>query len=91
MNRRQKWLERFQEGMDTASIVPLVEIAGTNRILIENHAGVSGYSSDCICVKVKFGHIQLIGCGLEIAKMTRDQLIIRGRIREVKLCRRDGR
>lgn len=68
---------------------PIVEIAGSQRVLIENHLGVLGYSRERILVKVKFGCIHVCGCGLELLRMTREQLVIRGRIDGVTLQRRD--
>jgi len=68
--------------------VPIVELAGDRRVLIENHQGVRGYSSSCILVKVPFGCIQICGSCLELAKMTREQLVIQGKIDSICLQRR---
>ena len=67
---------------------PIVEIAGDQQVLIENHAGVTAYSRESIQVKVKFGCICICGCGLEMIRMTKDQLVIRGKIEGVTLQRR---
>ena len=91
MKRGEKWLSRITEDMDlSAPSLPLVEIVGTNRVLIENHGGVSGYGPECIRVKVKYGQICICGKYLEIARMTKEQLVITGRIREVKLLGRES-
>ena len=67
--------------------IPLVEIAGDGRVLIENHKGVVEYGTNTIRVKVKYGHICICGSGLELRRMTRGQLIICGRIDAVQLIR----
>lgn len=67
---------------------PIVEIAGERRVLIENHFGVSQYSREKIGVKVKYGFVCVCGCGLELVRMTREQLVIAGRIDSVSLIRR---
>lgn len=67
---------------------PLVEIIENRRVLIENHLGVSEYGESLIRVKVKFGTICISGCNLELARMTKGQLIISGVIESVKLDRR---
>lgn len=67
---------------------PLVEIIENCRVLIENHLGVSEYGASLIRVKVKFGTICISGCNLELARMTKGQLIISGVIESVKLDRR---
>lgn len=93
MKRRGDWMERLAEGLDLPSEpmpgLPLVEISGDRRVLIENHRGVTQYGTDQICVKVKFGHVAIRGCGLELARMTKEVLIICGRIDEVTILRRD--
>lgn len=65
--------------------MPLVELVGEQRALIENHQGVTKYGCCEICVKVRFGEICVSGTSLVIAKMTCEQLIITGRIAAVQL------
>ena len=67
---------------------PIVEIAGEHRVLIENHHGVAAYGKERILVKVKFGSICISGDNLEIARMTKEQLVILGIIHSVELQRR---
>ena len=69
----------------------LVEILGDRRVLLENHCGVTKYSQESICVKVRYGQIQISGCGLCLMKMTKQQIIICGRIEAVSLFRGDGK
>ena len=81
--------EETEMGADSVALRPIVEIAGGERVFIENHCGVMGYSTERILVKVKYGCISVCGCGLQLLRMTREQLIIRGRIDAVSLHRRD--
>lgn len=67
--------------------LPLVEIIDNRRVLIENHHGVNEYGESLIRVKVKAGTICICGCKLELALMTKGQLIINGVIESVKLHR----
>lgn len=69
----------------------LVEIAGTNRVLIEHHHGVQEYSDEKICVSVKYGHIQVLGENLRLCAMTKAQLVISGKIESIALKRRCDR
>ena len=71
----------------TVPRLPIVEIAGESRVLIENHRGVTQYSRESICVKVKFGQVCVNGFALELARMTKGQLVITGRIDSVSLFR----
>ena len=89
----QHWMERLTDGLDLTGEVNgncLVEVAGDCRVLIEGHRGIRQYQKDCICVNVKFGSVRICGNALEIARMTREQLVICGRITAVSLHRRDA-
>ena len=70
--------------------VPLVEIAGDRRVLIEHHCGVTQYGRCRISVRVKYGSVVVIGTQLELTRMTLEQLIITGKIECVQL-ERSGR
>lgn len=67
--------------------MPLVEIAGDRRVLIEHHCGVTQYGRCRISVRVKFGTIVINGAQLELSRMTGQQLIISGRIDGIALER----
>ena len=69
----------------------LVEIAGDSRVLIEHHRGVREYSRQKIGVKVKYGVVEVCGNCLELRCMTREQLVISGKIDSVSLIRRESR
>ncbi len=63
----------------------VVEIAGTGRVLIENHRGVTQYSDEMIGVRVKYGQVCVCGSGLKLAQMTCSRLVICGCIDSVTL------
>lgn len=67
--------------------VPIVELAGNRRVLIENHCGVREYLDNRVCVGVSYGSVQIEGTGLEISKMSANQLVITGSIDSVRLER----
>lgn len=93
MKKDKGFLERLTEGTELLSEPlpgqPIVEIAGDRRVVVENHGGVTQYSREKIGVKVKFGTVCVCGCGLELVRMSREQLIIVGRIDGVHLIRRE--
>ncbi len=66
---------------------PVVEIAGTGRVLIEHHGGVTEYGCSRIRVKVGYGAVCVCGTDLELKRMTKDQLVIGGIIDCVSLER----
>ena len=92
MGKGRFFLERLTENTEIAMEPlpgrPIVELAGDRRVLIENHFGVKAYGREKIIVKVKYGYVCVCGCGLELLRMTREQLVIRGRIDGVTLQRR---
>lgn len=95
MGKGRMFLERLAERgeieAEGALIQPVVEIGGDSRVLIENHLGVMGYSSERILIKVRFGSISVCGCGLQLVRMTREQLVIHGRIDGISVQRREKR
>lgn len=84
MSWKDSMLERFMLGADLPGELPpglpLVELIGERRVLIENHRGVIAYGCNEICVKVQYGLLTVKGCELMLAKMTKDQLVITGKI-----------
>lgn len=69
---------------------PLTEILGTNRVLIENHQGICGYSLSEVIVGVGFGQIKILGDQLTLSMMNREQLVVSGDIYSVELVRREN-
>lgn len=93
MKERIRWADHFSAAADLPGEdppgQPIIEVAGDKRVLIEHHKGVVAYGCEKICVKVKFGIVSILGHGLELTRMTRQQLVISGRIESVLLCRRE--
>ena len=68
--------------------VPLVEIAGANRVLIEQHKGVLLYEPKRICVRTGTGEIDICGENLMLTQMSGSQVVITGKISAVELQNR---
>lgn len=88
-----RFLELFADRMELETepmpAQPIIEISGDRRVLVENHRGVSAYNTEKILINVTFGTVSICGCGLRLIRMTKEQLVIRGRIDAVSLQRRD--
>ena len=86
------WAQRLTEGMDLAGeTLPgttIAELAGDRRVLIEGHRGVTEYCRERITVKVNFGWLSIHGCGLELRQMSKQQLVVSGRIDGIGLRRK---
>ena len=91
MKRKGDWMQKLAEGLDLPGEpipgLPLVEISGDRRVLVENHRGVCQYGPEQISVRVQYGVVSIQGNHLELARMSREQLIITGYIRCVMLNR----
>ena len=87
MRKAEQFWNRLAEETDLEDEVfpgeTVVEIAGNHRVLIENHRGVKLYERDKICVSAKCGVIRICGQCLRLTKMSREVLIIRGKIQQV--------
>ena len=70
--------------------LPLIEIVGDKRVLIEEHCGVTEYGLRQITVNVKFGRVLILGNDLQLALMTKEKLVICGQIEAVQLIRREN-
>lgn len=85
----RKWMDRADLPGEPIPGSPLVELSGDNRVLIENHRGVMEYSPNRIGIRVRYGQVRICGYALELSHMTRDRLVISGRIDSIILCRRN--
>ena len=89
MNQDHKALHRFRKLLDLSaqqiSGVPIVEMVGNRRVLIENHKGVTEYEKIRIIVLSKNGQIIVTGKDLEIQQMSQHQLVIIGHIDTVSV------
>ena len=92
MKPKQKFKDYLSEktvNPELFPVIPIVELAGSRRVLIENHLGVTQYSKETIGIKMKYGEIQINGCGLTLEQMTRVKLVVTGRIDGICLHRRE--
>lgn len=65
--------------------VPLVEICDRKRVLIENHQGILCYGCNEIQIRVRDGHICVLGENLKLNRMSKVKLVITGNIHSVNL------
>lgn len=63
----------------------LAEVYGMDRLLVEQHRGIIGYSTVCIRIAATYGTLSVEGEDLRLCCMSRSQLVIRGKLRAVKM------
>ena len=92
MERGRQWLQQMADRTELESEimpgVPVLELAGDRRVLIERHGGVIEYGPERIRVRVSYGTLCICGCGLELTCMNRQQLVITGLVDSVSIQRR---
>lgn len=69
---------RRQGRENLLSVLPIVELVGKSRLLIENHQGVLSYSTKEIRIKVSYGCVIASGENLQLMEMSRVKLAICG-------------
>ena len=69
----------------------MLELLGCGRIVVEYHRGILCYTDLEIMIRASWGMIGIEGTDLRLCRMSREQLCIRGEIREIKLTRREVR
>ena len=77
--------EKISVPQETLALIPLVQLRGKRSVCIENHCGILEYTDSLVKVQVKRGSIAIIGCCLEIARMTKRIVEIRGSIQRLEL------
>ena len=91
MKRSRKLISNMLDAVgidaDLQPGLPVLELAGDKRILIENHRSVVHYTNDRILVCMEFGQVCVAGCGLKLARLGKEQLVITGRIDCISLFR----
>ena len=83
----EKWMLGADLPDENLGRLPLVEICGDRRVLIEHHTGVTEDGPERICVQAHKGQITVLGQGMKLCRMSDRQLIISGRIQGVALSR----
>lgn len=94
MKSIDKMVTQFHRNTElTGAVLPgmsLLELSGDQRILLENHCGITCYSHREIRIKVKFGQLCVSGCNLELMQMSSSQLVITGNISSIHVFRGMG-
>ena len=83
----QKKLNCMEQVRNCGYRLPLVEICGRSRVLIENYNSVQGYTEQQIIIKVCFGSIRIQGNKMKIRKLSKEKMVVSGEIDAVVLHR----
>ena len=67
--------------------LPVVELGGDRRVLIEHHQKICRYTREEIVIAMEYGQLRIQGQALELARISLAQLVITGRIDSLSLER----
>ena len=84
-NSSTKWTVGSQLPMLALPGRSLIEIVGSDRILIENHKGIIAYTCEVIRVRTADGIVSVCGSNMAIQCMSKFQLVVTGCIRAVTM------
>ncbi len=82
---RQELSEALELPLDVSLDLPKVTIVGDLGVLIENHRGLVHYSPDRIVIGVGKGQIAILGRSLEIEEVSKEDMIVRGRLGSIQM------
>ena len=84
-NHNGNLLQRFLASSPQLSADTLLELVGSERLLIENHKGITQYGKEGICILTSYGTLSIQGCDLEVAQLSKDQVAIIGKLFRITL------
>lgn len=82
----KNWKERLLES-EGNYLMPrtLAEVYGLDRLLVEHHSGILSYGTERICIAATFGTLVVEGQDLRLCCMSRNQLVIRGKVQHLHM------
>lgn len=79
-----KFDKLFEIPQELVSDVPKITILGFERVLVENYKCILEYQDFFIRIKMKKGLLNINGIDLAMNEMTKDDLIITGKIENME-------
>ena len=70
--------------------LPILELFGTSRLLIENHISVVEYSNSMICIKMPDAYVKISGKELLLSKLAAESLVVTGDIDQLTFLKHGG-
>ena len=67
--------------------VPIIEVYGDRRVLVEGRCAVIRYDSECVQLRNSYGCVSVVGCGLQMTELTYNRMIITGTICNISISR----
>lgn len=64
--------------------LPIINMAGNQKMVIENHEGIVQYTDSQISIKIKKSLLIVEGVELKILQYAKDEIMIKGKIITIK-------
>ena len=77
---QQQFVDFFELPEEVITDVPLLMLAGSKKIFLENHKGIATYQQDIIKVRINNGFLIIEGKKLQIKEIAKENLLIFGLI-----------
>lgn len=81
---KEKLVDSLSLPKDITLGAPLINIVGTYEVYIQNYHGIIEYNENMIRFQTRSGRLVLSGNNLHIQYFTKDDVMVKGNIREVK-------
>lgn len=69
---------------------PKITLTGNRSVLVENHDGIRGFSTERVCIGCCYGEMEIIGRDLQLRLLKKDEIEVEGDIGSVGYCK-EGR
>lgn len=70
----------FELPLDIMLDLPSVNLIGDEKLVISNHKGIAEYIKEQIKIKTSAGIVKILGDGLVIKEISRENIVIAGKI-----------
>lgn len=71
---------------DAALDLPRLTVLGNNRLVLENHRGISEYRPELVRLKVSIGELKITGTGMLLREIKPDAIALEGNILSLEYC-----
>ena len=75
----------FELPRDIMLDLPSVRMVGDEELVLSNHKGIAEYAKEQVRIKTSLGVVKIVGCGLVIKEINREDIVITGKIETVIL------
>lgn len=76
----------FELPKDIMLDLPSVAMVGDEELTVSNHKGIAGYTDGQVRIKTSIGEVKVLGDGLTLREINKENIVVEGKIREIVMC-----